>query len=168
MRCHSVSSFFSPSRPLKVSVVATLNLATGVPVPVKRSSASLPRLPTRITRFTVPIESSFLLSRSRHRRRRAATPAASRLFGPGLLAARVLADHLVEALPRESPRVGVREGLDDVLPALAGAIGLAERVLRHPALPVHVGNPLAGWIVGDPAVERGRRLAEHALLVVAL
>src|SRR3712207_2809466 len=54
-RCHSVFSFRSPlvlSRQL--SEVATLRLTTGSPDPIRRISGSLPRLPTRITLFTLP------------------------------------------------------------------------------------------------------------------
>src|SRR3954468_5375171 len=55
MRCHSVCSFFSPSFDVQFSVVAMLKLATDCPPGVTRTSASLPRLPTRITLFTLPI-----------------------------------------------------------------------------------------------------------------
>src|SRR5882724_3593658 len=54
-RCHSVFSLRSPvvlSRQL--SEVATLRLAIGRPSWVRRISGSLPRLPTRITLFTLP------------------------------------------------------------------------------------------------------------------
>src|SRR5438874_6602502 len=54
-RCHSVFSLRSPV-PLsrQVSDVATLRLAIGRPSCVRRISGSLPRLPTRITLFTLP------------------------------------------------------------------------------------------------------------------
>src|SRR3981081_4504714 len=54
-RCHSVFSLRSPvvlSRQL--SEVATLRLAIGRPSWVRRISGSLPRLPTKITLFTLP------------------------------------------------------------------------------------------------------------------
>src|SRR4030095_7469264 len=54
-RCHSVFSLRSPV-PLsrQVSDVAMLRLAIGRPSCVRRISGSLPRLPTRITLFTLP------------------------------------------------------------------------------------------------------------------
>src|SRR6201996_3985037 len=54
-RCHSVFSLRSPV-PLSrhVSDVAMLRLAIGRPSWVRRISGSLPRLPTRITLFTLP------------------------------------------------------------------------------------------------------------------
>src|SRR5215212_9658496 len=54
-RCHSVFSLRSPV-PLsrQVSDVAMLKLAIGRPSCVRRISGSLPRLPTRITLFTLP------------------------------------------------------------------------------------------------------------------
>src|ERR1700720_2249441 len=54
-RCHSVFSLRSPV-PLsrQVSEVAILRLAIGRPSCVRRISGSLPRLPTRITLFTLP------------------------------------------------------------------------------------------------------------------
>src|SRR6185295_13824930 len=55
--CHSVRSCRWPALSFHTSVVAMLNFATGAPPGVKRSSASRPRLPTRITLFTEPIES---------------------------------------------------------------------------------------------------------------
>src|SRR5690349_14784352 len=54
-RCHSVFSFRSPddlSR--QVSDVATLSWTIGRPSWVRRTSGSLPRLPTRITLLTLP------------------------------------------------------------------------------------------------------------------
>src|SRR3954466_6311701 len=54
-RCHSVFSLRSPeflSR--QVSEVATLRLTIGRPSWVRRTSGSLPRLPTRITLLTLP------------------------------------------------------------------------------------------------------------------
>src|SRR6188474_2858118 len=55
MRCHSVCSFFSPSFEVQFSVVAMLKLATDWPPGVTRTSASLPRLPIKITLFTLPM-----------------------------------------------------------------------------------------------------------------
>src|SRR6185312_17817 len=54
-RCHSVFSLRSPV-PLsrQVSEVATVRLAIGRPSCVRRISGSLPRLPIRITLFTLP------------------------------------------------------------------------------------------------------------------
>src|SRR5258708_18540057 len=54
-RCHSVFSLRSPV-PLsrQVSEVAMLRLAIGRPSWVRRISGSLPRLPTKITLFTLP------------------------------------------------------------------------------------------------------------------
>src|SRR3954464_6996455 len=54
-RCHSVFSLRSPV-PLsrQLSDVAMLRLAIGRPSCVRRISGSLPRLPTRITLFTLP------------------------------------------------------------------------------------------------------------------
>src|SRR3954471_2829860 len=54
-RCHSVFSLRSPV-PLSrhVSDVAMLRLTIGRPSCVRRISGSLPRLPTRITLFTLP------------------------------------------------------------------------------------------------------------------
>src|SRR5215470_16296549 len=54
-RCHSVFSLRSPvALSRQVSDVATLKLAIGRPSWVRRISGSLPRLPTRITLFTLP------------------------------------------------------------------------------------------------------------------
>src|SRR5262245_57338099 len=54
-RCHSVFSLRSPvALSRQVSDVATLRLAIGRPSWVRRISGSLPRLPTRITLFTLP------------------------------------------------------------------------------------------------------------------
>src|SRR5262249_11449717 len=54
-RCHSVFSLRSPvARSRQVSEVATLRLAIGRPSWVRRISGSLPRLPTRMTLFTLP------------------------------------------------------------------------------------------------------------------
>src|ERR1700761_260002 len=54
-RCHSVFSLRSPvALSRQVSEVATLRLAIGRPSCVRRISGSLPRLPTRITLFTLP------------------------------------------------------------------------------------------------------------------
>src|SRR5882724_2519286 len=54
-RCHSVFSLRSPvALSRQVSEVATLRLAIGRPSWVRRISGSLPRLPIRITLFTLP------------------------------------------------------------------------------------------------------------------
>src|SRR5271167_5070597 len=53
MLCHSVRSCQLPSLSLKRSLVARLNLATGVPCGVNFTSGSLPRLPMRITLLTL-------------------------------------------------------------------------------------------------------------------
>src|ERR1700751_5366785 len=54
-RCHSVFSLRSPvALSRQVSEVATLRLAIGRPSWVRRISGSLPRLPTRMTLFTLP------------------------------------------------------------------------------------------------------------------
>src|SRR5580704_15153393 len=54
-RCHSVFSLRSPvALSRQVSDVATLRLAIGRPSWVRRISGSLPRLPTKITLFTLP------------------------------------------------------------------------------------------------------------------
>src|SRR5450631_2142498 len=54
-RCHSVFSLRSPvALSRQLSDVATLRLAIGRPSCVRRISGSLPRLPTRITLFTLP------------------------------------------------------------------------------------------------------------------
>src|ERR1700736_5957009 len=47
--CHSVRSCHSPLLSLKRSLVASVILATGVPLGVYLTSGSLPRLPMRIT-----------------------------------------------------------------------------------------------------------------------
>src|SRR5262245_21303111 len=64
MRCHSVCSFFSPSREVQFSVVAMLKLATDCPPGVTRTSASLPRFPTRITLYTLPMSRHLFSSNS--------------------------------------------------------------------------------------------------------
>src|SRR5258705_9189587 len=51
--CHSVRSCHSPLLSLKRSFVAKAILATGVPLGVYLTSGSLPRLPIRITLFTL-------------------------------------------------------------------------------------------------------------------
>src|SRR5436309_9147054 len=54
-RCHSVFSLRSPvALSRQLSEVATLRLAIGRPSWVRRISGSLPRLPTKITLFTLP------------------------------------------------------------------------------------------------------------------
>src|SRR5580692_2848542 len=54
-RCHSVFSLRSPvALSRQVSEVAIDRLAIGRPSWVRRISGSLPRLPTRITLFTLP------------------------------------------------------------------------------------------------------------------
>src|SRR5580765_2153689 len=53
MLCHSVRSCHSSLRSLYFSLVARLNLATGVPLGVYFTSGSLPTFPTRITLFTL-------------------------------------------------------------------------------------------------------------------
>src|SRR3954465_9639398 len=54
MLCHSVRSFHSPlCLSLKFSFVAMLNLVTAVPCGVYLSSGSLPRVPMRMTLFTL-------------------------------------------------------------------------------------------------------------------
>src|SRR5207302_3335589 len=53
MLCHSVRSCHSPALSLNRSLVAMLNLATGVPLGVYLTSGSLPRFPTRITLLTL-------------------------------------------------------------------------------------------------------------------
>src|ERR1051326_6766405 len=53
MLCHSVRSCHSSLRSLYFSLVARLNLATGVPLGVYVTSGSLPTFPTRITLFTL-------------------------------------------------------------------------------------------------------------------
>ncbi len=56
MRCHSVFSTHSPVLlSFRRSVVAMLNRAMAKPLPVNFSSASRPRLPTRIALLTLPI-----------------------------------------------------------------------------------------------------------------
>src|SRR5579872_3946642 len=55
-RCHSVSSFFSPSLPVHFSVVAMRSSVTAEPDGVYRSSGSAPRLPIRIALFTLAID----------------------------------------------------------------------------------------------------------------
>src|SRR3954451_14691965 len=52
MLCHSVRSCLPPSASLHCSLVAIGNLATALPLPVNRTSGSLPRLPTRMTLLT--------------------------------------------------------------------------------------------------------------------
>src|SRR4051812_13967088 len=54
-RCHSVRSWRWPPLSLKTSLVAMLRLHTGRLLGVYLSSGSAPRLPTRITLFTLPI-----------------------------------------------------------------------------------------------------------------
>src|SRR3970282_243730 len=51
--CHSVRSCRLPSRSFHTSEVATERRATALPLLVKRTSGSLPRLPTRMTLLTV-------------------------------------------------------------------------------------------------------------------
>src|SRR6266705_5224295 len=51
--CHSVRSCHSPLLSLKRSLVASVILATGVPLGVYLTSGSLPRLPMRITLLTL-------------------------------------------------------------------------------------------------------------------
>src|SRR3984893_1231155 len=53
MLCHSVRSCHSPLLSLKRSLVASVSLATGVPLVVYLTSGSLPRLPMRITLLTL-------------------------------------------------------------------------------------------------------------------
>src|SRR5258707_8250244 len=53
MLCHSVRSCHSSLRSLYFSLVARLNLATGVPLGEYFTSGSLPTFPTRITLFTL-------------------------------------------------------------------------------------------------------------------
>src|ERR1039457_7042353 len=53
MLCHSVRACQLPSLSLKRSLVARLNLATGVPCGVNFTSGSLPRLPMRMTLLTL-------------------------------------------------------------------------------------------------------------------
>src|SRR6476620_998635 len=55
MLCHWVFSLASPSLLVNFSVVAMLKLATAEPPAVKRITASLPRLPTRIALLTLPM-----------------------------------------------------------------------------------------------------------------
>src|SRR3954451_23061901 len=55
-RCHSVFSCFWPPLSFHTSVVARLSVATAAPPGVNRISASRPRLPTRITLLTLPIQ----------------------------------------------------------------------------------------------------------------
>src|SRR5918999_1629578 len=52
MLCHSVLSCRLPSRSFHCSDVAIEKFATALPVWVKRTSGSLPRLPMRITLLT--------------------------------------------------------------------------------------------------------------------
>src|ERR1044072_7657203 len=51
--CHSVASWRLPSRSFQRRLVATLKLATRCPEGGERTSGSRPRLPTRITLFTM-------------------------------------------------------------------------------------------------------------------
>src|SRR5208282_1107956 len=51
--CHSVRSCHSPFLSLKRSLVATVMVATAVPLPVCFNSGSLPRFPTRMTLLTL-------------------------------------------------------------------------------------------------------------------
>src|SRR5579884_3314888 len=61
-RCHSVLSLRSPvALSRQVSDVATRKLTTGRPSCIRRTSGSAPRLPTRMTLFTLP---AITLSRS--------------------------------------------------------------------------------------------------------
>src|SRR5258708_35573833 len=53
MLCHSVRSCQLPSLSLNRSLVAKLNLATGVPWGVYLTSGSLPRRPRRMTLLTL-------------------------------------------------------------------------------------------------------------------
>ncbi len=57
-RCHVVVSMTLPSRFLIRSFVAMFKLATGVPACVYLISGSWPRLPSKITLFTVPMTES--------------------------------------------------------------------------------------------------------------
>src|ERR1700704_5851407 len=54
-RCHSVFSLRSPvALSRQLSDVATLRFTTGLPFCMRRTSGSLPRLPTRMTLLTEP------------------------------------------------------------------------------------------------------------------
>src|SRR5580658_9147138 len=54
-RCHSVFSFRSPlALSRQDSEVATDRFTTGSPLVMRRTSGSLPRLPTKITLLTLP------------------------------------------------------------------------------------------------------------------
>src|SRR5271170_83091 len=53
MLCHSVRSCQFPSLSLKRSLVASENLATGIPPGVYFTSGSLPRFPIRMTLLTL-------------------------------------------------------------------------------------------------------------------
>src|ERR1700732_4344803 len=53
MLCHSVRSCHWPSLSLKRSLVASVNLATGMPPWVYFTSGSLPRFPIRMTLLTL-------------------------------------------------------------------------------------------------------------------
>src|ERR1019366_4821685 len=54
MLCHSVCFCCSPVRSLKLSSVASVNLATGAPLGRYLTSGSLPRRPIRMTLLTEP------------------------------------------------------------------------------------------------------------------
>jgi hypothetical protein len=64
--CHSVFSLRSPDAlSRQVSEVAIRRFTTGSPFPVRRTSGSLPRLPTRITLFTLPAMEHSIITCSR-------------------------------------------------------------------------------------------------------
>src|SRR5690349_18772973 len=94
-RCHSVFSLRSPvALSRQLSEVATLKLTIGLPSCVRRTSGSLPRLPTRITLFTLP---ALTLSTFRGRQSRIALPRT-----PSAPRSHKIGHHSLSAHPREA------------------------------------------------------------------
>ena len=158
MRCHSVFSCFWPSLPVQFSVVAMLKVATAAPLGVSRSSASRPRLPTRITLFTLP-----MMSMSSGER-----PAVASARGAGRYycgRARLSASSRCLA---SRPASVSASGLDDELVGVARPVGLVQPFVAQAALVVGVADDVAARVGRDHAVEGVDGLGQLAALEVAL
>src|SRR5580765_7381140 len=116
-----------------------LSVATAAPPGVYRSSASRPRLPTRMTLFTLPIAAHCTSSACQIRSR------------PNEVRRRL---RLLEALFREGRGGAVGVVLDDRLVRFFRAIGLFEITQRLALEVVRVGNVRARGVIANDLVER--------------
>src|SRR5262249_54422564 len=127
-----------PALSFQTSVVATLNFATAAPPGVYRNSASRPRLPTRITLLTEPMDDD---STSAPRQ-------------------------LLEQLVAHRLHGAVGKLLDAVVAGRARAVDVLQVPLRERLAVVRLGDRVAARVIADRRIARLDRFVVLAALQV--